>query len=299
MAQDHDRTLTIKDSLIETQSPGRPYLVALTGPDAGRTYRLSEGSMTVGRAKSADVRVLDDDVSRDHARLICIGGNVVVEDLGSRNGTFVNGARVSRQVLADGDKVSVGETTILKFSMQDEIDEDFHDRMFRAARRDPLTGTFRRAFFEHRLDVELTFAKRHEAPLAVLFIDLDHFKTVNDTYGHSVGDRLLTEVATLLHKGLRQEDLLARYGGEEFAILVHGVDIAGAASLAERLRRSVAEHRPSTVPKAGFRQTVSVGLAGFPYQGIQDARTLMAAADAAMYTAKKRGRNRVVKYEGA
>jgi len=133
----------------------------------------------------------------------------------------------------------------------------------------------------------------------VLFIDLDHFKTVNDTYGHSVGDRLLTEVATLLHKGLRQEDLLARYGGEEFAILVHGVDIAGAASLAERLRRSVAEHRPSTVPKAGFRQTVSVGLAGFPYQGIQDARTLMAAADAAMYTAKKRGRNRVVKYEGA
>jgi len=297
MPQDNDRTNVVDGSLASPSGSGRPYLVALTGPDAGRTYRLADGSMTIGRAKSCDVRVVDDEVSRDHARIICVGTNVMVEDLGSRNGTFVNGESVSRHLLADGDKVTIGDTTILKFSLEDEIDDDFHERLFRAARRDPQTGTFRRAFFEHRLEVEMAFAQRHRTPLTVLLIALDNFSLIGETHGPKATERLLLEVATLLHKGLRQEDLLARFAPEDFAILVHGTDLAGGFTLAERLRRLVAEHSFSSVRKAGFRQTLSIGLAGFPEDGIDGGPKLLNAAASAMAFAKKRGQNRVVKHE--
>jgi two-component system cell cycle response regulator len=266
------------------------YLVVIAGPSFGEMYKIKNDRIVLGRGDRTDVRIVDDGVSREHAAVQREGGKLVLVDLGSTNGTFCNGLRVPRQELVDGDKISVGASTILKFTFQDHIDEHYQKQLFESALRDGLTNTFNRRYFLDRLHGELRFAVRHVKPIALLFVDIDHFKKINDTYGHQAGDQVLSAVARVMMTTIRAEDVLARYGGEEFAIICREIELGGAETLAKRLVAAVAE-RPFEFGGQRIPATISVGAA--VDHGKSEAQALIAAADAAMYEAKRAGRNRV------
>jgi diguanylate cyclase (GGDEF)-like protein len=266
------------------------YLVVISGPSFGEMYKLKGERTVMGRGDRTDIRIIDDGVSREHAAIVREGGSLLLKDLGSTNGTFCNGVRVPRQELADGDKISIGSSTILRFTMQDNIDEHFQKKLFESALRDGLTHTFNRRYFLDRLNGEMRFAVRHGKSMALLFIDIDHFKKINDTHGHQAGDAVLSGVARVMMTIIRAEDVLARYGGEEFAIICREIEIAGAEALASRLCAAISaatyEYDGNVIPV-----TVSIGAA--VDRSIEQPQALIAAADAAMYEAKKTGRNRV------
>lgn len=163
-------------------------------------------------------------------------------------------------------------------------------RVTRAAEIDALTGVANRGSFDTRLAVELRRAVDLGLPLSLILLDIDYFKTINDTYGHQAGDEVLRRMGALLQDRLRRSDFGARYGGEEFAVLLPDTDGPGALLLAERLREAVSELRIST-EDGEVTPTASFGVASFPQQAGSD---LVAAADAALYEAKRSGRNRAV-----
>jgi diguanylate cyclase (GGDEF)-like protein len=271
----------------------RAYIIVLAGQNVGEMYKVSAEQITLGRGGGADVRLVDEGISRFHCRIVVEDDNVFVEDLTSRNGTFLNGERITRRKLEDGDKIQLGRTTVLKFSFHDQLEESFQRRMFDSALRDGLTRAYNKRYFQDRLQGEMRFSLRHRSPLALLLFDLDHFKAVNDTHGHLVGDRVLAEFAGFIHDSIRNEDVFARYGGEEFAILCRLISASDAMRFAERLRRGVEglriENNGVNVPI-----TTSIGIACLPDLSVDTANDLLTAADRALYQAKALGRNRVV-----
>ena len=303
MDEDPDATMVasmgeLENELRKRRSKDRASVVVLAGTNVGEMYRLEGVEVIVGRASNAQIKLNDDGISRRHARIVTEGGAVFIEDLGSANGTMVNGVRIeSRQMLQDGDKIRLGPATILKFGFHDDIDESFQQRMYDAALRDGLTGAFNKKFFLDRLDSELSYARRHHFDLSLLIFDADHFKRVNDTYGHLAGDMVLQKLAKIAAGALRQEDIFARYGGEEFDIICRGVKIQHAGVLGERLRGNV----ESGIFESDGRRlavTISIGVAAYPTSPVETPAQLIAAADEALYEAKRCGRNRVLLKQG-
>jgi two-component system, cell cycle response regulator len=268
------------------------YLVVLAGVSAGEMFKLQEERTVVGRGPKVPVRLNDEGVSREHCAFVRDGDKMIVEDLGSTNGTFCNGIRVDRRELSDGDKIMVGSTTILKFTYHDYLDEVFQRQMYESALRDGLTKVFNKKYFTDYLEKEFAFAARHGGPLALIFLDIDHFKKINDTHGHPAGDFVLSELSQLMAELLRTEDVLARFGGEEFTILCRGSDQNGARVVAERLRKAV-EQRKLTFGGKDIPVSISLGVVSIPESGITDHNAFLAAADRALYEAKRSGRNRV------
>ncbi len=268
------------------------HIVVLAGRQLGEAFKVEQTSV-LGRGSEADIRINDDEISRRHARVDLRADGVWIEDLGSRNGTFVNGDRIVNAELHDGDKIQLGATTILKFTYHDDLEAEFQRRMYDAALRDPLTKVFNRRHFLERLTTEVAFSKRHAAPLGLVLFDIDHFKNVNDQHGHAAGDFVLSTLATEIGSKLRAEDVLARYGGEEFVVLLRGLDLEHARRLGVRLRMCVEafrfEHAGVHIPV-----TISVGVAALPSDTMPDGDALVKGADEAMYEAKNSGRNRVV-----
>lgn len=271
----------------------RPCLIVLAGHNVGEMYRIEGPETVVGRASNAHIRLSDDGISRRHARVVQLGGDLMIEDLQSANGTYLNGVSVDNASLKDGDKIRLGSTTVLKFTYQDQLDESFQQQMYDAALRDGLTKAYNKTYFLDRLETEFAYAKRHKADLSLLMFDVDHFKKVNDTYGHLAGDYVLAKISRLAAGILRSEDLFARYGGEEFAIVCRAVKLGQAGILAERIRSMM----ESTVFEFEGRRmpiTISVGVAAHPDSPLESGLELIAAADEALYEAKRCGRNRVL-----
>ncbi len=270
----------------------RPWLVIVSGSGGiGKTYRIAN-RIVLGRSPQCDVQIEDGGASRQHAALEQgPDGAVRIVDLGSRNGTFVNGEQVSREVLKDGDKIQIGDTTILKLSYQDELDEQLQRNLYESATRDALTRVVNKRGFEEALSKEFAFARRHKRALSLLTFDVDHFKRVNDTYGHPAGDYVLRKMAEVANATLRREDLLARIGGEEFAVLLRDIEEEPARACAERVRTKV-ETCPFETGGMRIPVTISIGVATLSSHA--DAGALVAAADRALYEAKRAGRNRVV-----
>jgi two-component system, cell cycle response regulator len=292
MASRDEKTSTITAPFGSVCPQGRrAYLIMIAGSDLGRLFEL-RAPMVVGRGPETDIRLLDDFVSRRHACITPTAGGVVIEDLDSHNGTFVNGVRVDRAELNDGDRIAVGRTTILKFTLHDEVEEAFQRRLFDSASTDGLTGVANKTSLLSRLDVELAYALRHHVPLALLMVDVDNLKQINDAAGHLAGDAALVTIAHLIRQSLRCEDLLARYGGDEFAILARGNTLEEGAVLAERLRRSVDE-QAIEFEGTELKATISVGVAVVADRAEMSSRDLISAADRALYDAKRGGRNRV------
>src|SRR5215831_1834560 len=267
------------------------YLVVLAGVSAGEMFKLQADKTIIGRGPKVTVRLNDEGVSREHCQLVRDGDKIVLEDLGSTNGTFCNGLKVDRRELADGDKIMVGSTTILKFTYHDYLDEVFQRQMYESALRDGLTKVFNKKYFTDYLEKEFAFAARHKCPLALIFLDIDHFKKINDTHGHPAGDFVLSELSQMMTTLLRTEDVLARFGGEEFTILCRGSDLSGAKIVAERVRKAVEERKFSFGGK-DIPVTISLGVAAIPESGISEHNAFLAAADKALYEAKRSGRNR-------
>jgi len=186
---------------------------------------------------------------------------------------------------------------MLSLVVENLLTRDFaNEALIKFAFTDFLTAMKTRGYFETQLEREIKRAERTKGPLALVMIDIDHFKILNDTHGHHVGDLLLRDVSAVLMKDMRQIDTVARYGGEEFALLLPETNSVGAYRVAQRVRKAVEAARyfagsPSEVVKL----TISLGVAVLP-QDAQFKRDLIEAADAALYEAKRSGRNRVVLY---
>jgi two-component system cell cycle response regulator len=290
----------LDDTTRTSQAPGSPadvaqndaYLVVMAGSNVGEMYKLDKAQLVIGRGDKADLRLVDDGISRDHARIVKEGEQMVLEDMGSTNGTYCNGERVSRRALAEGDKILLGSTTILKFSYHDKLDEAFQRQMSESALRDGLTRAYNKRYFGERSESELQYSLRHQTPVSLIFLDIDHFKAINDRHGHQAGDHVLVQLATLAMSMLGEDDIFARYGGEEFAIIARGVDVAAAQVLSERIRSSVETH-PFAFADTAIPVTISVGVSYAPGLGIATTVDLVARADEALYAAKRGGRNRI------
>ncbi len=275
----------------ESVARRHPQLIVLMGESVGKTFPLERPAI-IGRGEVAQVQLRDDGISRRHAMVVRVDGELCIEDLRSANGTRVNGEPITRHILRDGDKIQLGERTILKFADADSVEEGFHQAMYEAAVRDVLTHVYNRRHFVERLASEVAYSRRHHAPLSLLMIDIDHFKQINDGYGHPAGDYVLATLGQILLAAVRAEDIIARYGGEEFAILCRGTPPMSALRLAERLRRGVESHA-FVYHDQRISVTLSVGIA-MCADSPTAAQHLVAKADAALYQAKETGRNRVV-----
>jgi two-component system, cell cycle response regulator len=282
----------------DAPAPRRPYLLVLSGPQFGELFDLApDRDLLIGRRADADLPIHDEGVSRRHATLRVGDGAARLVDLGSQNGTFVDGERVGEVELRDGSRFQLGAHTTIKFVYTDDVEAGYQRKLAAGALYEPLTGLANRRHFMERLGVELAAAQRHGRPLALLFLDVDHFKRVNDEHGHLAGDEALKTVADVLRAAVRKEDLVARFGGEELVVLARETGLTGARTLAERIRRAVERARTSF----GGREiavTVSVGVAvSVGLTRFEPGRTeteLLGAADRALYRAKQRGRNTVV-----
>jgi diguanylate cyclase (GGDEF)-like protein len=284
--EETQRTLELK---LSTPARGigrrRPRLVVLAGANVGAVFPVTHGTI-VGRASAATIQIESEEVSRKHARIVEAPGGWAIEDLESRNGTFVNGERLrAAHALAEGDKIELGSGIVLRYALFDELDETYHRTMYESSLRDGLTRAFNRKYFEERLDQEFAYSMRHASALSLLMIDLDHFKVVNDAHGHLAGDAVLLQFAAHVQKIIRAEDVFARFGGEEFVILSRGIALDAARAFGERVRASV-ERYAFVHEGRRFEVTVSIGAAAVPDAGILQPAMLIEAADRALYAAK-------------
>jgi diguanylate cyclase (GGDEF)-like protein len=219
---------------------------------------------------------------------------VLLIDLGSANGTFLNAARLqpSEPVrLAKEDMIRVGNS-IFKFLPAGELEIIFYGNLGAAAHTDALTRVYNKGYLLQALDAEFKRAKALHTDLSIIFFDLDHFKKINDTFGHEAGDCVLKEIAEFIRRELlRPRDIFARYGGEEFVILLPGGNVKDTAALAERIRVAVDAHA-FVYEDQRMPVTCSMGVATL-LPGIESASTLLRTADTAGYSSKQNGRNRV------
>ena len=296
--RDADRTINIQRPKPDKERLRKSHasLIVLQGAEIGRDFRLRRSSMIIGRSAEADICLPDDLASRAHARIERAwdvqghGTSYVVTDLESTNRTFVNSRPVERAVLRDGDKIQIGDT-VLKFVVLDEIEATFHAEVRDRIAYDQLTGLLTKESLYLALERELERCVGYGLPLAVLMMDLDRFKSVNDGHGHLMGTHVLAEVGRLIREAIRDADVSGRYGGEEFISYLAETDPAGAQLAAERIRTSIEAHR-FTLDGVTIRVTISIGLASAPQHGC-DLKSLVGAADRALYLAKGSGRNAV------
>jgi two-component system, cell cycle response regulator len=290
--RDEDRTQVHSIPPLEPEGPTQrtAALICISGRSIGQMFLLSKEETTIGRAPECDVFLDDEGVSRHHAKIIRQDDSLILMDLGSTNGSYNEGERIQVLTLLDGSKVQVGTATILQFRYQDQREMQFHALMQTFKTHDPMTEAYNKRAFLTEIEKEAGFAKRHNQPLSLVMFDLDHFKRVNDTYGHQAGDLVLRSVARKVTETIRKEDIFARYGGEEFAILLRNTAIEGAFIIAERIRRAIEDlevtHNGRRIPC-----TVSIGIARLDETIVRPA-DLIEAADERLYQAKRKGRNR-------
>jgi diguanylate cyclase (GGDEF)-like protein len=265
-----------------------PWLLFLSGKDVGRSLRLTAEALEIGRSEECAVAVNSDGVSRRHARLQRIFGLYFVTDLESTNGTFVNEKRIQMVQLNDGDQIRVGDA-VLKFVVN-HLEVDYTRQVSTLASVDALTGALGKLHFDAALVKAAEHSYRTHAPLCLLLFDLDHFKAVNDTYGHPAGDAVLARLAAIVRGLLGPEPPFGRVGGEEFAITLGNTPLGAARVLAERIRMTVER---TTFDHLGRTIAVTLSLGVAELTAGESAEQLYLRADERLYAAKRGGRNRV------
>lgn len=282
----------------------RPALVFLNGDLLAVPIPLEREEVILGRSLEADVRINDTKVSRQHAKIKTIKDKeagtetYVLTDLGSSNGVLLNGEPVKEEILQNGDKLTVGKH-ILRFELLDEIDREYQHQIWRLLAHDDLTGLLSSRSFFSELRRESARATQKASSFCVLMMDIDYFKTVNDTYGHLTGSKTIEEIGLCITKTLRTGDAASRFGGEEFAAFLLDAEMPQAIIAAERIRKTI-ENQPFSVIKQGrpsgiHHVTMSIGISSFPHDSI-DPIELVEMADSALYRAKRMGRNRTCAY---
>ncbi len=265
-----------------------------TGPALrmGTRYLLEKVQVLLGRGDECDINIQDQSVSRRHALLDLDLHGCNVTDLSSTNGTFVNDTRANRTPLVDGDYLRVGNC-LFRFLAGGNVEADYHEELYKLAILDPLTGLYNKRYLMDYLERELARATRYNRPLALLMLDIDHFKSINDRLGHLAGDLTLRDLGDCLRLEVRCDELLARFGGEEFAVVLTETNQAEAADVAERVRRAVQTHVFSFEGRH-YEVAVSLGVASMRGDESMSPQELIRQADERLYQAKRQGRNRVV-----
>ena len=282
----------------------RPALVFLSGDLLAVPIPLEREEVILGRALEADVRINDTKVSRQHAQIRTVFDaetnevNYILTDLNSRNGTFLNGQKITLETLQNGDKITIGEH-LFRFDLLDEIDFEYQKQIRRLLSHDDLTGLLSSRSFFSELRRESARATVENRGFCVLMMDVDYFKAVNDTFGHLTGSKTLEEIGLCITHSLRSGDVAARFGGEEFAAFLLDATLSQAFVAAERIRAEIENKEFSVIrqgkPLETHHITISIGIATFPTDS-SDPIELVELADSALYRAKREGRNRVCAY---
>jgi diguanylate cyclase (GGDEF)-like protein len=266
-------------------------VVVIYGPELGKRIHLGSSPFEIGRSSKNDLFLDHESISRHHVRITFDGGDHYVEDLNSTNGTYVNDEQIRRQRLRDGDQMRIGRS-ILKFMTGENVEVHYHEEIYRLMTVDALTQIFNRRYFNEALEREFNRSRRYGRALSLIAFDIDHFKRVNDTFGHLTGDNLLRQIAAAVKLRLRREDVFARTGGEEFGVLLPEVGLDGARTTAEKVRRIVQE-TPVKHEQQVIACAVSIGVATLGADEAS-AEDLYKRADEKLYEAKQTGRNRVI-----
>ncbi len=275
-----------------TASDRKPCVVVTVGDFAGALFVLEPGSTLVGRGRQCDIVLDDEQVSRVHCRFVVDGQAVVLEDLDSTNGVRVDGSAGTRFALHPGSHIALGTRTALRFGYHAPAEVEQQRQLYEASIRDALTGVHNRRYLTLQVQSELNNLHDGDDTMALVMLDIDHFKRINDTYGHPAGDHVLTQVARALAESVRGEDVVGRVGGEEFAVLLREADQRAAWACAERVRRMV-EATDFAAIGDRVRVTVSLGYAVARGGDGSTVASLVGAADRQLYAAKQGGRNRV------
>ncbi|MEW6129249.1 MAG: GGDEF domain-containing protein [Acidobacteriota bacterium] len=305
---EHTLKLEIKElgvTLSRKNPVKRPVLIVLKGHILGQTIPVNQTTVTIGRGSMCDVILRDEVASRQHAEVIAIDAQdgcfeYYLRDLGSTNGTFLNGMRVKDdQLLEDGDKIKIGNH-LLRFGMLDDLEAEYQEKVHKMTQTDELTGLRSRRSLFADLDriINQALSGSEAKEIAVIMLDLDNFKKVNDGRGHLVGSQTIRDVGHIIRDAVGSHDLAARYGGEEFLAYVVGSANRGW-EIAEQIRKMVEAFIFSgspTDPTQTMKITISGGVAVFPRDGV-GALDLVQKADQALYRAKRIGRNRTCIYD--
>jgi diguanylate cyclase (GGDEF)-like protein len=274
-------------TLIRVAAEQRALVLVLSGPRLGHRLVLGDAAIDVGRGSAAGLVLDADSVSRKHARIERFGGGHKMVDLGSTNGTYVNGVRIKEQILKDGDRIGIGKA-LLKYIAGGNIEGAYHEEVQRLMRFDPLTNIFNKRHFDESLRLAVRTAAGAERPLSLIVFDLDHFKKVNDTYGHMAGDAVLCGATAAVQAILSPTEVFGRVGGEEFALLCPDTELAAALDRAEAVRRAVMSD-PYVFEEKRLPVTVSSGVAQLAPD--EEPEGLFDRADEHLYAAKAAGRN--------
>jgi diguanylate cyclase (GGDEF)-like protein len=270
----------------------RAFLTVIRGRADLGVHAFIEGRVVVGRDLKCEFPLLDHRVSRRHATIMPAGANrYLIQDLGSTNGTRVGGSLIAGpHLLQDGDKILLGET-VIRFSLADEIDVDFQSEIGMLVGTDPLTGLPSKRRFDEALEFALLSAQQAGSSLAVLMMDMDGVKRINDTHGHLFGAHVIGETGRWIARVLGQRGRACRFGGDEFTAFLPGHDRAAAMAIAEQIRYAV---ETASMEKEGIplKPTISIGVACYPESG-QELLDLISRSDEALYRAKSQGKNRV------
>lgn len=267
-------------------------LVQIYPPDVVDGMLLIETDcLVIGRDADVDLVLSDHSVSRQHAVIRRTDQGFEIEDLGSTNGTFIGGVAVSKQPLNSGDTIRLG-SFLFKFLSAGSVESQYHETVYSALTRDALTGTMNKRYLLETLNRSIATAIRQQQPVTVVMVDIDHFKGVNDTYGHLVGDEVLREFGRRVGQGCREDDLLARYGGEEFCLLLTATGPSEAREVAQRCREAVCDS-PFQTAAGALPITASFGFACLDPAKSETGLELIHRADEKLYEAKRGGRNRV------
>lgn len=272
-----------------------PAVVVLVGPQGyvGKQWLITKSDMIIGRSVEAELYVSDASLSRSHARFEVVGNDIFILDMGSTNKTIVNGmplAPMTKRKLVNNDQIKTGNV-IFKFLEKGNLESISNQQVFEKAQKDALTGAFSKGALLEKGPEAVKRAEVLSEPLSVITFDIDHFKKINDTYGHPGGDYVLKELGSLMQSKLvRSNDYFARYGGEEFVVILQATPIKTAQEVAERIRQTVEAH-PFLFNGQQIRVTISIGVSAGVAADTWD--KIYNRADQALYQSKQNGRNRV------
>jgi diguanylate cyclase (GGDEF)-like protein len=270
-------------------------LLAVGGEINGSIHDLPDGEITLGRGAECTICLEYAGISRQHLKIVIKGDKAALYDLNSRNGTFLNNNKVDKpQLLKKGDMIKIGSIA-LKFLPKGDPERLTYDKLQLEANTDGLTQCFNKTYFNNKCELEVKKSKVTGTPLSMILLDLDHFKSLNDNYGHDAGDFVLKEMSDLVRKHvIRPTDIFARYGGEEFCIIMPQTNLKKGFEIAEKLRMTI-ESFKFIYDKKELPVTCSLGVADYRY-GVECGKDLFKRADTAVYQAKDGGRNQVSFY---
>jgi len=285
-----DTTRVTSMHSISGSLDGSDCIIQIYGMHLGRKYDLLDQICSIGRDPQNTITLDSDSVSRRHAIIELTDSGRTVRDLDSTNGTYLNDIQIRSAVLSNGDLIKIGDT-IFKYLTGANVEALYHEEIYNMTIRDGLTQVANKRYLLDSLDKEFSRCKRYERELSLIMFDLDHFKNVNDQYGHLTGDYVLKEVAGLLRRRIRKEELFARYGGEEFVIVLpeSGLDVG--LRFGEIVRKMVEEHKFEFEGQP-IHVTVSVGVATVTAE-TNTVSDLLRFVDEKLYEAKRGGRNQV------